>query len=337
MNSHDTTDSQSTSSSFFHAHGSHMLKIAAACILIVTISSCSRNEPQPTTKPQPQMTVQTPHFDGSRAFAALKAQTDFGPRTPNSDAHKKCLAYLAAELERSAESVVKQSFTITGYNNETLPLTNIFASFNKQAPKRVLLLAHWDSRPRADQDPNEANRSKPVLGANDGASGVAVLLELARLMKQMPPAIGVDLLLVDGEDYGKSSDLEKYFLGAKYFTKTMPRDYKPLFGILLDMIGDADLRIPMEQNSMKLAPQVLSMVWSAAQELGVSQFASVPGEQIEDDHLALNEAGIPTIDLIDFQYPYWHTVEDTPDKCSPESLEAVGKVLVHVLYTKAGK
>jgi len=283
------------------------------------------------------MTPQTPLFDGAGAFAFLTAQTDFGPRTPNSEAHARCLAYLEAELAKSAETVVMQNFVEQGYDNETLRLTNVFASFNAKAEKRVLLLAHWDSRPRADQDPNPANRTKPVLGANDGASGVAVLLELARIMKQTPPSVGVDILLVDGEDYGKESDLGKYFLGAKHFAKTIPRTYKPMFGILLDMIGDADLRIPMEQNSMKFAPQVLSMVFSSAQELGIMQFAPVPGEQIEDDHLALNEAGIPTIDLIDFQYPYWHTVQDTPDKCSPASLEAVGTVLVYVLYTKAGK
>jgi acetylornithine deacetylase/succinyl-diaminopimelate desuccinylase-like protein len=282
-------------------------------------------------------TQQTPRFDANRAYADLKAQTDFGPRTPSSEGHRKCLAFLVSELEKTTDAVVKQAFTEKGYNNETLPLTNVFASFNTRASQRVLLVAHWDSRPQADQDPVEANRTKPILGANDGASGVAVLLELARLMKEMPPAVGVDLLLVDGEDYGKSQDLEKYFLGAKYFVKTMPQSYKPMFGILLDMIGDADLRIPMEQNSMKFAPAIVSMVWSAAQELGVTQFASVPGEQIEDDHLALNEAGIPTIDLIDFQYPYWHTLQDTPDKCSPESLDAVGRVLVHVIYTKAGK
>jgi glutaminyl-peptide cyclotransferase len=314
-----------------------MVKTTAAFVLIMALSSCSRNEPPTPQKPQMQTSIQTPHFDGARAYAYLTAQTDFGPRTPLSDAHAKCLSYLVSELEKSAGSVTRQNFTEKGYNNESLPLTNVFASFNPQAPQRVLLVAHWDSRPRADQDPIEANRSKPILGANDGASGVAVLLELARQMKQMPPAIGVDILLVDGEDYGKSNDLDKYFLGAKHFAKTMPPNYKPLFGILLDMIGDADLRIPMEQNSMTYAPGIVSIVWSAAQELGITQFAAVPGEQIEDDHLALNAAGIPTIDLIDFQYPYWHTVGDTPDKCSAESLEAVGRVLVHVLYTKAGK
>ncbi len=314
-----------------------MLKTTAVLVVLMAISSCSRNEPQTPMKPSMQTSIPTPRFDGARAFADLKAQTDFGPRTPLSTGHRACLSFLVAELEKSAETVVSQNFTEKGYNNESLLLTNVFASFNTHTSQRVLLLAHWDTRPHADQDPLESNRSKPILGANDGASGVAVLLELARLMKQMPPSIGVDVLLVDGEDYGKSSDLNYYFLGAKYFARTMPRTYKPLFAILLDMIGDADLRIPMEQNSMKYAPGVVSLVWSAAQELGVTQFAAVPGEQIEDDHLALNEAGIPTIDLIDFQYPYWHTIQDTPDKCSPESLEAVGRVLVHVIYTKAGK
>ncbi|HLP15507.1 MAG TPA: M28 family peptidase [Bacteroidota bacterium] len=306
-------------------------------IIVMALSSCSRNTPQTEPKPNTEPSVSLPKFNGTASYAALRAQTDFGPRTPLSKGHDACLAYLTTELGKYAETVAKQPFTEKGYDGETLPLTNVFASFNKQASKRVLLLAHWDTRPRADQDPLESNRSKPILGANDGASGVAVLLELARTMKQNPPPVGVDILLVDGEDYGKSSDLEKYFLGAKFFAKHMPSGYKPLFGILLDMIGDADLRIPMEQNSMTFAPAVVGMVWSAAQELGITQFVSVPGDQIEDDHLALNQAGIPTIDLIDFQYPYWHTVADTPDKCSAESLEAVGRVLVNVIYTKAGK
>jgi glutaminyl-peptide cyclotransferase len=317
--------------------GLRMLKIVFSLIFLMALSSCSRPDQQPQVKPQAQTSVSLPKFDGTAAFASLTAQTDFGPRTPLSKGHDACLAYLVAELQKTAEKVTKQNFTEKGYAGETLPLTNVFASFNTTAQKRVLLLAHWDTRPRADQDPVEANRSKPILGANDGASGVAILLELARTMKQTPPPIGVDILLVDGEDYGKSSDLDKYFLGAKYFAKNRPAGYKPLFGILLDMVGDADLRIPMEQNSMASAPGVVGMVWDAAQELGISQFVSVPGDQIEDDHLALNEAGIPTIDLIDFQYPYWHTLADTPDKCSSESLEAVGRVLVNVIYTKAGK
>jgi glutaminyl-peptide cyclotransferase len=314
-----------------------MVKITLSFLLIMAFSSCSRPDQQPQSAAKPQPAVSLPKFDGSAAYASLKAQTDFGPRTPNSKGHDACLAYLAAELQKCTAAVTKQNFTIKGYDDEQLPLTNVFASFNTQATKRVLLLAHWDTRPRADQDPVEANRSKPILGANDGASGVAVLLELARTMKQTPPPVGVDILFVDGEDYGKSSDLDKYFLGAKYFVKNAPAGYKPMFGILLDMIGQTDLRIPMEQNSMASAPAVIGMVWTAAQELGINQFVSVPGDQIEDDHLALNQAGIPTIDLIDFQYPYWHTLEDTPDKCSAESLDAVGRVLVNVVYTKAGK
>lgn len=314
-----------------------MLRTLCAFLLVMAISSCSRNDQQPQTEAKAHPAASLPAFHADAAFAALKAQTDFGPRTPNSKGHDACLDYLVSELQKSAETVTKQNFTEQGYHGEVLPLTNVFASFNKQSPTRVLLVAHWDTRPRADQDPVEANRSKPILGANDGASGVAVLLELARVMKQTPPPVGVDILFVDGEDYGESSDLDKYFLGAKYFVKHLPSGYKPVFGILLDMIGQADLRIPMEQNSMASAPNVIGLVWNAAQELGITQFVAVPGDQIEDDHLALNQAGIPTIDLIDFQYPYWHTLGDTPDKCSPESLEAVGRVLVNVVYTKAGK
>lgn len=300
------------------------------------ILSCEKKQevqPQTTKK---ETTMKLPQFDGHHAFTYLKNQTDFGPRNPNSAGHQQCLNFLATEMGKFCENVTLQNFSERGYN-ETLHLTNIFASFNTQAKKRVLLTAHWDTRPRADMETNAALKGKPILGANDGASGVAILLELARLMKQQQPTIGVDILLTDGEDYGdseKDGDTRLYFLGAKYFAKTKPQSYVPECGILLDMVGDRNLQIPMEQNSMKFAPHIVDLVWSTAEEIGVTQFIRVPGEAISDDHLPLAEAGIPTIDLIDFDYPYWHTTQDTPDKCSSESLEAVGKVLVAFLYTK---
>ena len=175
---------------------------------------------------------------------------------------------------------------------------------------------------------------RPILGADDGASGVAVLLEIAKLMKSVQPPIGIDILLDDGEDYGKRSDLSKYSLGTRYFVKAKSPGYSPRFGVLLDMIGNRDVHLPMEQNSMKYAPAAVELIWSAAEELGVTQFVNVPGEEIFDDHIPLNEGGIPTVDIIDFDYPYWHTLDDTPDKCSAESLGAVGRVLTFVIYTK---
>jgi len=307
---------------------------------IGVFSSCSQR--QEKTIPQQDTTAQNlprkmtvPDFDGQKAFSNLQAQTDFGPRNPNSIGHQKCLDYLFVELSRYAEKVTKQNFSHRGYGGENLTLTNIFGTFNSRASDRILLLAHWDTRPRADQEKDPSKQNRPILGANDGASGVGVLLEIARLLKQDAPPIGVDLLFVDGEDYGKSQDLDSYFLGSRYFMKVKSENYRPRFAVLLDMVGYKDLQIPMEQNSMKFAPQAVELIWSTAEDLGVTQFVNIPGEEISDDHVPLNAGGIPTVDIIDFQYPYWHTTQDTPDKCSAESLEAIGKVLMHVLYAQS--
>ncbi len=316
-----------------------MNKISAIVLIMFTLSSCSsKREQNKNTQPSPQSqqssTVTIPHFDGTAAFSLLKDQTNFGPRNPNSTGHARCLDFLVNELTKTADVVNRQEFTYRGYNNELLTLTNIFASFHPTATDRILLLAHWDTRPRADMESDPAKRKQPILGANDGASGVAVLLEIARLFKQSPPPIGVDILLVDGEDYGKEQDLDRFSLGTRHFVDTRNPNYRPRFGILLDMIGDNDLQIPIEQNSLSYAPNVVETIWSAAEKLGVSQFVNSPGEQIFDDHIPLNEGGIPTVDIIDFQYPYWHTLQDTPDKCSAESLDAVGKVITYVVYSQ---
>ena len=302
--------------------------------------SCDQRKPQPETEQQTQtMKKQYPKFDGKKAFEYLTAQTDFGPRNPNSAGHRKCLHYLTDELNKFSGNVTQQSFTVQGYN-ETLKLTNLFASFRPDLKKRILLLAHWDTRPRAEEDADPENRNTPILGANDGASGVAVLLELARMFKDNPPPIGVDILLTDGEDYGdskKDGSNNLYSLGAKHFATTKSPQYSPQFGILLDMVGDKDLQIPLEQHSMQYAPQVLNLIWNIAEEIGVPNFVNIPGETVVDDHLPLNKAGIPTVDIIDFQYPHWHTQQDTPDKCSPQSLEAIGSVLAALIYTRLEK
>ncbi len=285
------------------------------------------------------MIKQFPVFSGKSAYDYLLKQTNFGPRNPNSAGHKLCLQFLESELKQYADKVILQTFTQQGYN-ETLHLTNVFAQFKPELQQRILLLAHWDTRPRAEEDADPKKRNLPIIGANDGASGVAVLLELARLFKNNPPPIGVDILFTDGEDYGYSSqdgNTDLYFLGAKHFAKTKSTSYTPQYGILLDMIGDRDLQLPLEQNSLRFAPRLMDIIWSTAEEMAVTNFIRVPGESISDDHLPLNEVGIPTIDIIDFQYPHWHTHQDTPDKCSAESLEAVGKVLSAVIYTKLKK
>ena len=305
--------------------------------LLSLLAGCAKEPPKSLKTQKAEKTQhQVPSFDEKIAFSYLTAQTDFGPRNPGSVGHQKCLDYLQTEMQKFSDAVNLQPFTQPGYNGETLKLTNIISSFKLQETTRILFIAHWDTRPRADQEKNPKKRNQPILGANDGASGVAILTEIARHLKANPPAIGVDILFVDGEDYGKESDTKNYFLGARYFAKHLPSGYAPAFGILLDMVGDKELEIDREENSVKAAPDIVSLVWATANELGVPQFSNL-GQFALDDHIPLNEAGIKTIDLIDFHYPdtsnrYWHTTEDTPDKCSPESLGAVGKVLMHVIY-----
>lgn len=316
-----------------------MIKFPLLLTAAVLFTSCNQRQesPHPQQSPPSQTLpakIAMPEFDGQKAFSYLKAQTDFGPRNPNSIGHQQCLEYLSHELSRYAEHVTRQDFIHHGYGGEILRLTNIFGTFNSSATDRILLLAHWDTRPRSDEEKDPAKRNQPILGANDGASGVAVLMEIAGLLKQTPPRIGVDILFVDGEDYGTSHDLENYFLGTRYFMKVKSENYRPRFAVLLDMVGYKDLQIPMEQSSAAYAPEVVERIWSTAENLGVTQFINVPGEQISDDHTPLNEGGLPAVDIIDFQYPYWHTTQDTPDKCSAESLGAVGKVLMQVIYSE---
>jgi glutaminyl-peptide cyclotransferase len=308
---------------------------------IVLVLGCSSETPkvmhEKTEKPNTQATVH--EFDGSIAYQFLKEQVSFGPRVPNTYAHQQCLNFLEMELRKYADEVKLQTFADVAYKNEVLKLTNVIASFKPKTQKRILLCAHWDSNPWASQDSNISNRTKPIPGANDGASGVAVLLEIARILKSNPSLIGVDIVLFDGEDYAKPTDLDAFSRGAKYFSKHIETPLMPMYGILLDMIGDAQLEITKEGNSLNFAPDIVEKVWLAAQGLNVKQFVNEEQADIIDDHLPLNKAGIRTIDLIDFNYPdatnkYWHTLQDTPDKCSPESLEAVGKVLLDIIYNE---
>jgi hypothetical protein len=293
------------------------------------------SEESPTT-----VTVHSiPAFSGEKAFHHLLKQTSFGPRNPNSQGHAQCLNYLAHELRGLADTVQLQEFSHPGYDREHLRLTNIIASFKPDASARILLCAHWDTRPRADQEENESKRNQPILGANDGASGVAVLLEIAALLKKQPPSLGIDIALFDGEDYGLEGDTRNYLLGSRHFATIRRSEYVPRFGVLLDMVGDKFLEIRKEGYSLKYAPDIVALVWNKAMELGYPQFLNEAGEEIIDDHLPLNEAGIKTIDLIDLSYPdrtnrFWHTHQDTPENCSAESLEAVGTVLINILYTQ---
>ena len=276
-----------------------------------------------------------PPFDGAKAFALLQKQCDFGPRVPGSAAHRNCRDYLITALRGYAAQVTTQEFIHTfGRPPQSAKATNIIANFQPEKGERILLCAHWDSRPWADQDPDPANHSKPILGANDGASGVAVLLEIARLIHQKPPRCGVDIVLFDAEDQGLEGAESSYARGSQHFARTVVPTFRPRFGILLDLVGDANLNIYPEHYSLSYARPVVEKVWNAAAALGVTEFIPQPGYAVYDDHVPLLQRGIPCIDIIDFDYPSWHTLADTPDKCSSASLEKVGRVVLQVLYAE---
>ena len=266
-------------------------------------------------------------FDPQRAYRDLVRQCDFGPRVPGTEAHAKCAQWLADQLRADADEVALQQFT-SRVRGKPLPLTNIVATFNPKGKRHLLFCAHWDSRPTADRDPDPAKRAAPIAGANDGASGVAVLLELARALKAHPPRQRVTIVLFDGEDYGPG--VEEMFLGSRFFAEHYSGP-SPAWAVLVDMIGDRELRIAQEQFSLNKAPEVVHRLWAAAAGAGSPAFVRQPGPAVLDDHLPLLQRGIPCIVLIDLDYPYWHTLQDTPDKCSPESLSQVGRTLLRAI------
>ena len=271
-------------------------------------------------------------FDPDRAFQHLVAQVELGPRVPNTPGHQAGRDYLLRELGAVADQVLAQDF-IQEIRGVPLQLSNLIGVLGPDQPTKVLLAAHWDTRPTADMDPNPAHRDQPIAGANDGASGVAVLLEVARVLREAGPPLGVVIVFFDGEDYGPGIDA--MFLGSRYYARHLVPE-RPAWGILLDMVGDRDLQILREGYSERLAPAVNERVWRAARELGRPEFVDAVGQAILDDHLPLLEVGVPMIDLIDFSYgpanSWWHTLEDTPDKCAPASLQAVGQVVLRTLY-----
>ncbi|MFQ5601336.1 MAG: M28 family peptidase [Candidatus Krumholzibacteriia bacterium] len=300
--------------------------LAAGACCAGVVGGCSRGIEPP---PEP---------DGMRAFGYLEEQVAFGPRVPGSAAAERCRHYLLEELRRHTRHVETQEFEIADpYGADSLQLVNLIARFRPEHRHRVLLAAHYDSRPRADQDSGAA-RERPVPGANDGASGVAVLLEVARALEAWDPGIGVDVVFFDGEDYGREGDPEHYLLGSKHYARTIPAAgsdpsgfYRPRAVVLLDMVGDRDLRIPMEGYSLRTSPALTRLVFAVAESLQAPGFAAEPGPPVYDDHVPFLERGIPAVDLIDFDYPAWHTERDVPERCSPQSLESVARVVLHTL------
>ena len=280
-------------------------------------------------------------FNADSAYAYVKAQCSFGPRVPATEAHAKCLAYLTSFLSKCCDTVIVQKgYVSTTGTDKKLPISNVIASFNPQNSQRLLLVAHWDSRPWADNDPDEANHTKPVMGANDGASGVGVLLEVARQLSINRPEIGVDILLVDAEDSGTSDNEESWGLGAQYWAPPPhATPHTPRFGILLDMVGASGARFSREYFSSTYAASFIDEVWGVAAQLGLqSYFVNDNGGGVTDDHVFINKAGIPCIDIIDMPqgsstgfFPQWHTVADDMSIIDKTTLGAVGRTLTTLI------
>ena len=279
-----------------------------------------------------------PTFDGNNAYQYLVEQCNFGPRNPGSKGHEKFAIFLEEYLSKMTKNILVQDFDylehITGEERRG---KNIIAQFNIEAENRLLIGAHWDTRALSDEDLNEDNRLLPILGANDGASGTSVLMELAKIFSLNNPPIGIDLVFFDAEDVGISGKPRTYAMGSEYFSKNLPIK-KPDNAIIVDMIGDKYLQIPIERFSYQTNPKLVKEIWGLADELNLSAFEYRIGFEIYDDHVPLWEnAQIPAIDIIDFDYPnlfsnHWHTQNDIPENCSPQSLQQVGTLLLNYIY-----
>ncbi len=275
-------------------------------------------------------------FNGDGAFGLTSKQCEFGPRVPGTDAHAKCAEWLMKTLQASCDTVILQTGTVQTAQSGKLGIKNIIGIINPDASQRLLLLAHWDTRPWADNDPDPANHNKPVMGANDGASGVGVLLQLAQQLKADSTTLGVDIVLVDAEDMGENDNEESWGLGTQYWAEhPHVAGYKPLFGILLDMVGSNNATFTREYYSTQYAGGFVDMVWSCA---AGSHFINAAGGAVTDDHIFVNRAGVPCLDIIDLRSdsdtgfcPEWHTVHDTMDAISPATLGEVGQTLLNVI------
>ena len=300
-----------------------------------TLSGCDRIFPRAKTA-----------FVGDSALSYARQQVAFGPRVPGTPQAQRAGDWIVQMMKARADTVIEQRWTHTTADGRKLPLRNVLARFKPDAPQRILYLTHWDTRPTADLDPIIGNRGDPILGANDGAAGVGLLIALGDALKRTPPNVGVDLLFVDGEDYGKDFEAPytDVLLGSQYFAEHLPSaDYRPIFGVLWDMIGDADLNILQEGNSVRQAPEVVSRVWQKAAELGYEKyFIPRQGLDVTDDHVPLLNKGLRVIDVIDLDYGplgadgvaspnYHHTLQDTIDKISARSLQIVGDVALSLL------
>jgi glutaminyl-peptide cyclotransferase len=283
---------------------------------------------------QSQIELKPAPIDGNRAFGYLKQICALGPRTAGSEANAKQREMVAAHFKAQGATITEQPFAARDpLSGRRLEMVNLIGSWFPERTRRVLICAHYDTRPYPDQEPDPRLRNAPFLGANDCASGVALLMEMANHLKDSPTEWGVDLVILDGEElvYDRVGE---YFLGSKEFARRYrterrsgKRESVYAAGILLDMVGGKDLALPKEPYSLRFAGGLVRDVWGVAEALKADAFLDGVGREVLDDHLALNDAGIPTIDIIDFDYPHWHTASDTPEHCDPASLAQVGRVV----------
>jgi glutaminyl-peptide cyclotransferase len=323
-----------------------------SCLLLATVlsvSSCKDGdqESESADVEQTPRQIDKPNFNPDSAYAYIQTQVNFGPRVPGTKGQKECAAWMQQKLEEFCDTVYVQDVQVKAGDGKMLPCINLIGAINPQAKRRILLLAHWDTRPWADMDSKD--KDKPILGADDGGSGVGVLLEVARQIrtKQLPADLGVDILLTDAEDYGKTEwGDESYALGTQYWARNphLP-GYKAEFGILLDMVGGRNARFPLEGVSTKYAGDIQQMVWQAANTAGFSShFPFVAANDITDDHMFVNIiTKIPTIDIINLNMNsttsvfagHWHTHNDNMEVIDKSTLEAVGETLLQVIYQTA--
>lgn len=324
------------------------MKFPYIILMCLIIAACSaKPESKPTTGSEHSATASHIEFDADSAYRNIKAQVDCGPRVPGSDGHARCAQYLVDELRRyGVDTVIEQKTTVTAFNGDKLPINNIMGQINRDAEVRVLLLAHWDTRPWADQEEKKEDRGKPIPGANDGGSGVGVLLEVARCLNIEKPSVGVDILFVDAEDYGKmdgwgNNDVT-WCLGTQYWIKNLPYESgkRPIYGVLLDMVGGHDAKFHREYSSQQMAGNIVDKVWTMAAASGYGDtFVDELGGSIVDDHLFVNKAGIPCIDIIESLNPAtnsfnptWHTLDDNMKNIDRKPLKAVGQTLLNLIY-----
>lgn len=330
-------------------------KIPFRCVLALMVvfvcASCAMSDSGRKGGGERQKKEKQQHyktFNADSAYTHIARQVSFGPRVPGSEGHAMCRNYIMGVLESiGVDTVIVQSAVVEAFNGDKLPIANIIARINSEKDRRVLLAAHWDTRPWADNDENEELRDKPILGANDGGSGVGVLLEIARNLVATRPSIGVDLFFFDAEDYGSresdGGDSDSWCLGSQYWEQH-PVPYvdgrKPAYGILLDMVGGRDARFYVEALSLYNAERATLKVWNEAKSIGHGDiFCSEIGGAVTDDHIILTRAGIPTTDIIELNNigtqsfpPTWHTHNDNMEFIDCSSLRAVGETVLSVIY-----